>query len=399
MKKKIIVCISMGLCLLLSGCITSKSTVSKEKLKEEVAKTSPGEVNISPDVSEDSNQGVKLLQKRKPYNIFSKLFRKERPSLSEKTPEIISVPEEKETEILEEEPPLKEDEPVVIAKKETTTQKSATPQKKEVKEKGKEKTPSTSQYISTLEPWNGECLVYQVSWNSIDIGKGLLACEEMNNNYGDVYHILGLTIPERSIMGAGLNLFRMDAYLDKKTLQPYYYYQYNKGSDEKEDILEVRFDWKNRRYYTKYRKYNKGQLYSTKEKTLFLPDGAYDSISIFYIIRTLDLENHSTFTIPIAMKEMWDLTIQTLGKKTVNIPGKGKGEVYVLKPQAQSSEGFFTKGAMDLWLTTDAKRVPVYLEGRVTLGKARLSLLGERKLAPNDAFTTETITNILAGFK
>ncbi|MCM8820957.1 MAG: DUF3108 domain-containing protein, partial [Candidatus Omnitrophica bacterium] len=88
----------------------------------------------------------------------------------------------------------------------------------------------------------------------------------------------------------------------------------------------------------------------------------------------------------------------TLGKKTVNIPGKGKGDVYVLKPQAKSSEGFFTKGAMDLWLTADNKRLPVYLEGRVTLGKARMSLISEKRIPQGTVLNAETITNILSEF-
>ncbi len=391
MKGKLTICIILLLCLLSAGCITSKSTVSKEKLREELAQTSPGEIHISTELPEKTTESVKLLKKRRPYNIFS-LFRKKEDSIKKeesvspaKTPEVEMTAPEKESVKIQPE----EEKPPVIAKKHAVVQK---------KGKTEEKPSVTSQYIPTLELWNGECLVYQITWNSISIGKGMLACEDINNSYGDVYHILGLTVPERSIMGAQLSLYRMDAYLDKKTLQPYYYYQYSKGSNEKEDILEIRFDWKNHKYYTKYRKYDKGRLYDTKEKTLALPDVAYDSISIFYIVRTLDLDNSSSFTIPIAMKEIWDLTIQTLGKKTVDIPGKGKGDVYVLKPQAKSSEGFFTKGAMNLWLTADNKRLPVYLEGRVTLGKARMSLLSEKKLPQGTVLNTETITNILSEF-
>ncbi|MCM8777304.1 MAG: DUF3108 domain-containing protein [Candidatus Omnitrophica bacterium] len=395
MKKKLIICAILLLCLLLSSCITSKSTISKEKLKEEVAQTSPGEISL--ELPEENIEGVKLLKKRKPYNIFS-LFRKKEDSIEKeevmspaKTPAVKVSPPEKEPVKIQPE----EEKSTVIAKKETVVEK---PSSIEKKVKPEEKSPAASQYIPSLELWRGECLVYQITWNSISIGKGMLACEDIENSYGDVYHIFGLTVPERSIMGAKLSLYRMDAYLDKKTLQPYYYYQYSKGSDEKEDILEIRFDWKNKKYYTKYRKYDKGRLYSTKEKTLVLPDVAYDSISIFYIVRTLDLDGTSSFTIPIAMKEIWDLNIKTLGRKTVNIPGKGKGDVYVLKPQAKSNEGFFTKGAMDLWLTADNKRLPVYLEGRVTLGKARMSLLSEKRLPQGTVLNAETITNILSEF-
>ncbi|MCX8082798.1 MAG: DUF3108 domain-containing protein [bacterium] len=385
-------------CFLLAGCITSQTSVSKEKLREEIAQTSPGEIHITPEISEEGTSTVKLLKRRRPYNIFGWLL-KEEPHLPDETKEKIAVPK-KGKEVVEEEV-VKEELPVIIAKKEPTVEKKIVLPKVEekrevVNEKVKEETPVISGYLPAIEMWDGECLIYEVSWNSIDIGKGLLVCKDVKNSFGDVYHILGLTIPQRSIMGASLNLFRMDAYLDKKTLQPCYYYQYSKGDDEKEDILEIRFDWKNKKYFTKYRKYNKGKLYSIKEKTLNLPEGAYDTISVFYILRTLDLDKKSSFTIPIAMREIWDLNIQSIGKRTVNIPSKGKGDVYVLKPQAKSSEGFFTKGAMDLWLTADNKRIPVYLEGRVTLGKARMSLMIEKKLPPGAVLNAETITNIIS---
>ena len=391
MKRNLVMAGVVVSCIFLAGCITTKTMVSKEKLREEVARTAPEEIHITPEIPEDNGQSVKLLRKRRPYNIFS-IFRKkeEIPSPVETSEGKITI---SENETIRKQP--EEEKPVVIAKKDIVPEKALPVQKKR---KIEGKSPVAAQYIPNLELWNGECLVYQITWNSISIGKGMLACEDINNSYGNVYHILGLTLPERSIMGAKLGLYRMDAYLDKKTLLPYYYYQYSKGSDDKEEILEIRFDWKNKEYYTRYRKYDKGRLYTIKEKTIALPDVAYDCISIFYIIRTLDLDNSSSITIPIAMKEIWDLTIKTLGKKTVDIPGRGKREVYLLKPQAKSSEGFFTKGAMDLWLTADNKRLPVYLEGRVTLGKARMSLLSEKKLPQGTVLNTETITDILGGF-
>jgi hypothetical protein len=186
----------------------------------------------------------------------------------------------------------------------------------------------------------------------------------------------------------------MDAFIDTQTLQPYYYYQYSKNKT-KEDILEIRFDWNNGRYQSKYKKFKNGKLYSSKENTVQLPDAVYDGISIFYIARTFNLDKNKSLTVPIAFKELWDLTIQITGKKTESVPGMGKQEVYVLKPQAKGDEGFFTKGAMDLWITADKKRLPVYLEGKVAFGKARMSLISEIKLPAGTDFTAETITGIL----
>lgn len=395
MKKNLIIILGVMICcILLTGCASSKRGISREQLKEEVSQTSPGEVYISPELPEEEEHSIKLLKRRRPLDIFAVLREEKEVVESEE----IALPDTiREEDITPDERAViqQEKEELLIAKKDLPDE-TAQPVPKNGKDKAQ---PSVDAcYIPALELWNGECLVYQMSWNSIGVGKGMLACSGINNSFGDVYHILGLSIPDKSFLGSKMSLYRMDAYLDKETLQPYYYYQYGKSSDGKEDILEIRFDWKNKKYFTQYKKYDKGKLYSTKEKTLSLPHTAHDSISIFYVVRTLDLDNSSSFTIPIAMRDIWDLTIQTLGKKTVNIPCKGKGDVYVLQPQAKSDTGFFTKGAMDLWLTADNKRLPVYLEGRVALGKARMSLIGEKKLSPGATLNTETITNILSEF-
>jgi hypothetical protein len=205
-------------------------------------------------------------------------------------------------------------------------------------------------------------------------------------------------VPEGRAVGLGMGLYRMDAFIDKTTLLPHYYYQYGKSRD-KEDILEIRFDWNKKFYRTKYRKFEKGKLYSTKETTVDIDaDAAYDGISIFYVVRTLNLEQACSLTFPIAFRELWDLTVQITGKRTENIQSLGKREVYVLKPQEQSDEGFFTRGAMDLWITADSKRLPVHLEGRVALGKARMSLISEMKLGADVNFDANTITEILSRF-
>lgn len=374
-----------------SGCVREKKALSPEELKEEIARTEPEKGFQSFEKgSVEKKQGS--LQKGEDstsdVSVIISSEKKESPDISYGEPEEFSEAialSKPRTPVISEEEKEVVPEPVP---EETTEDEKIPPKKTE---------PSLSEKkLISLDRWNGECLVYQLTWNSIRFGKGMLACKEASNGYGDVYHIVGLTIPEGTIAGVGIGLHRMDAFIDRKTLLPHYYYQYDKNKN-KEDILEIHFDWNKKQYRTRYRKFDTGKLYSTKEKTVEIESKLpHDGISIFYFVRTLDLEKNEFFAFPIAFKEMWDLTIKNAGKRIEDIPSLGKQEVYVLKPQAKSNEGFFTKGTMDLWLTADNRRLPVYLEGRVPLGKARMLFLSEEKLAPDAKLDSDTITDILS---
>jgi hypothetical protein len=408
MGKKLLLFISLAVFIILSGCSRERRVLSPEELKEEIARTVPEEgfqpviedVIQEPAEKETKIDSARYYISRRPYDLFAPQAEREEP-VAKKVPAVkketsldkspvTSHPDEQRTEI-----PAKKKEEVVVT--EESVEESPVEDKKVV-EKKTEIAPPPAEQLTPFDHWNGECLVYSITWNSIRFGKGILACKESTNGYGDVYHIIGLSVPDGGIAGIKMGLYRMDAFIDKKSLLPYYYYQYSKNKN-KEDILEIRFDWNKKLYKTKYRKFDCGKLYSTKEKTVEIEtDSAHDGISIFYVVRTLDLEKNTSFKIPIAFREIWDLTIKTAGKKIENIQSMGKKEVYVLKPHAKSNEGFFTKGAMDLWLTADEKRLPVYLEGKVPLGKARMSLISAMKLSPDTTFDSNTITNILSRF-
>ncbi len=396
--------------LILSGCSHERRVLSPEELKEEIARTVPEE-GFQPVMKDAEQEPVAKETKiniardyvnRSPYDLFAPKTEKKEPAV-----EIPAVKEPVEKKMPLAEPPVasppeqqaetsvKKKEKAVVSKE--PVGESPVGGKKVLDGKTGIVSPSTEQLIS-FDHWNGECLVYSIMWNSIRFGKGILACKEVHNRHGNIYRIIGLSVPDRSIAGIKMGLYRMDAFIDKKSLLPHYYYQYSKNKN-KEDILEIRFDWNKKLYKTKYRKFDCRKLYSTKEKTVKIKtDTVYDGISIFYVVRTLDLERNSSFIIPIAFKEIWNLTIKKAGKRVENIPGMGEKEVYVLKPHAKSNGGFLTKGAMYLWLTADKKRLPVYMEGKVPLGKAQMSLISVMQLSPDTIFDSNTITDILSRF-
>jgi len=115
-----------------------------------------------------------------------------------------------------------------------------------------------AEYFSS---WKGECLVYNAKWNFVDAGKGIILCKEEKNGYGDVYHFAGITIPEGTFAKLGYGYNRVDSFVDKKTLKPYYFYSYVKNG-RKERITEIFFDFHKNEYTWKIKKFkNSGERY------------------------------------------------------------------------------------------------------------------------------------------
>jgi len=303
-------------------------------------------------------------------------------------PTVIASPKE-EKEVLE--VIVEEEPPVVIAKKEepVIVPKPVVP------------TPVLDPYATEkefFERWSGECLIYNVNWNFMKVGKALVASKKAKNNYGDIYHLVAVTVPEGVLANMNMGYYRIDAYIDRETLLPCYYYQYTKNRD-KEDILDLYFNKNSDTYRWRLRKYRKGKIYSTKTQTVKLTNPAYDGISSFYMVRTLDFNTKRVFTVPVVLREMWDLIINRKSRAKKNIPNYGVRDIFIVEPQAKSDAGFFTKGKMDIWITADNKRVPVYLESKVPLGTAKFSLASEFNIGSNTNFDAKTISKLLSRVK
>jgi len=243
--------------------------------------------------------------------------------------------------------------------------------------------------------WNGECLIYKAEWTNMDVGKGMIVCQEENTKYGIVYHLIGITLPEGLPAKLGQGYNRIDSYVDKETFQPYYFYSYIKNGNITR-IIEAEFNKGRKEFEWQTKKYRAGELYQSKNGKLSYKDCIYDSFSVFYILRTLNFEEKSEFTIPVGITKIWDLFIKVKGKRKENIPGLGIKEIYEIEPEAKSDEGFFTKGKMIIWVTSDEKKLPVYFLGKMALGTGKMTLISNIKLKPDVKLTRETIAKILS---
>lgn len=219
-----------------------------------------------------------------------------------------------------------------------------------------------------LKKWDGECLIYNLKWNSMSFGNAIIICFEEKDNF----HIVGITIPKGlpAQMGYGYN--RVDSFIDKKTGKTKYFYLYTK-TGRKEKITEIFFNWNANQYTCIEKKYKNKKLYSTKRNVIKFEGDIFDSLSIFYFLRNTNPENIQNTEFSIALPEKWYLKINSKGKKIQKLPNGENKEIFIIEPVARSEKEKFKDGRLDIWITTDEKN-PVYFEGKVPIGKATLVL-------------------------
>ncbi len=107
-----------------------------------------------------------------------------------------------------------------------------------------------------------------------------------------------------------------------------------------------------------------------------VPSFIFDPLSSFYYLRTLKLEvGRSVYVTIFDSKKIWNVEVQVLGKEKVTI-STGTVDTIVIKPLMQSEGIFYKKGDIYIWLTDDAKRIPVKLKTKVAVGSVTATLVG-----------------------
>jgi len=95
---------------------------------------------------------------------------------------------------------------------------------------------------------------------------------------------------------------------------------------------------------------------------------AYDPLSGFYAITKRPLQIGRTEYIRIFdNKKIYDAKIKVLKKENIRVPA-GKYDTIVINPILKTEGLFMKKGKMHIWLSDDARKIPVQLKSKVKIG-------------------------------
>lgn len=160
---------------------------------------------------------------------------------------------------------------------------------------------------------------------------------------------------------------RIEGFADTRMTRSLLYKKDQKEGGSSRDIV-VTFDWE-----TNHATYSN---FDQPEKPVPIRPGAFDPLSVLFYMRLLDLKVDSEFQRPITDgKKSILVTARVVRRETVTVPG-GRFDTHVLETRLKDIGGDIEK-PMDtqirLWVTTDARRIPVRIESRLRVG----SLLAE----------------------
>jgi hypothetical protein len=101
-----------------------------------------------------------------------------------------------------------------------------------------------------------------------------------------------------------------------------------------------------------------------------------DDVAFFYWVRTIPLEVGKTYEFANYYRvERNPVTVRVIKREMMEMPDGTKVPCLVLHPIVKEANGMFSeKSEARLWLTDDARRIPVQIQSRYAFGEVKLVL-------------------------
>jgi len=168
---------------------------------------------------------------------------------------------------------------------------------------------------------------------------------------------------------------RLEGFTDIKFTKSFLYRKTQSGREKKQ--VEVQFDWEaNTATYSNF---------GGKRDPVRIPLNAFDPLSAFYKMRTLDLESNQDLSFPVTDgKKYFMQKGKVIGKEKITLPS-GSFDTYVLAPQVNHFSGVFKKSenpSVKVWVTADDRKIPVRIKVRVFIGSVIFDLVSVRYGGP-----------------
>ena len=219
-------------------------------------------------------------------------------------------------------------------------------------------------------PFNvGETLEYDVSWSSLlTAGTATLKVEDKRPSFGSTaYYVYAEGRPTPLIARFYPVYYKLDTLLDVYTLLPQRAASYSDEHGQKK-LNVVRF---NRGAGTA--DYEVQSSTPTKNR-LLVPPLTEDALSAVMAVRATPLLEGGRITMPVVERGVLYTMKVTVGAKELVATGAGRFTAWRLKPTVVDAEGRELARGIALWISDDARRLPVRLEAELAVGRFVLLL-------------------------
>ncbi|HVA65788.1 MAG TPA: DUF3108 domain-containing protein [Elusimicrobiota bacterium] len=215
-----------------------------------------------------------------------------------------------------------------------------------------------------------ENLIYEISWAGIPVGEATLSVPELVSfNGAPAYHIVSHA-DSNDFADAFYKVRDVnEAWLDARTLDSLGYYKKLREGHFYRDEW-VLYNQKDHRFLAKT--VNRDGSFSWRGGTV--PVSVQDVLSSLYYIRNQPLVPGKDIILDVNTKQNWPLVVHVLGRRVIKTPA-GTFHTILVKPAVRRDGIFIQKGRnLQIWLTDDARRIPVLMRVQLFFGHVEASL-------------------------
>ena len=207
----------------------------------------------------------------------------------------------------------------------------------------------------------GESLKYSAEFNLIPVGQAELYVSGIEQIHGkDTYHVSF----SAQTKGLANQLFKIrdqiDIWMDS---EKFFTHRLKKNIQEGsyKKSVDITFD------------YDKG-IARTKTNEVEIDFEARDPFSMFYYLRTIPLKEKEIMSFTsFEGQKIVHYNLQMTGKEIINSP-VGTFVCKVIRPFRKGKKLFKNQGDMQIWISDDAKRLPVKIQIKMKFGSMTLLL-------------------------
>lgn len=216
-------------------------------------------------------------------------------------------------------------------------------------------------------PWRiGEYFQFSIEWSGINAGSALMQVQNWQWVDGHrTWRVVSKTESNDFVSKFYRVRDRAETAIDAESLYSRRFEKHLREGGYKHDSV-VRFD------------HEEGKARYDNGQTFDVPRGVHDVLSAFYYVRTRPLPDGGSFTLPAHdNRKSYDLEVKVIRREKVEVPA-GTFPCVVVEPILKSEGIFKSKGRILVWLTDDARRLPVKVTSKVPIGSISVSLTDYR---------------------
>lgn len=215
----------------------------------------------------------------------------------------------------------------------------------------------------------GEVLEYDIGWSSyVTAGTAIVSVKDKKASYGSTaYYVVAEGRPTPLLSKLYTLFYKADTLIDAYSLLP------QRGSLYVEEGKRRRMKTTTFNHPAKQAKYEV-QTATRVEKTLALPGFTQDALSALYVLRSIPMKPGDKFNMPVTdAGDIYKVQMQVGAAEAVKTP-LGTMNALKIVPLITAPKGAPPPRGLAIWISDDARRLPLRIEAQIAVGKFTVAL-------------------------